>query len=316
MWLLALKFIGVAAGGLLTIIGGWASIVQLRDRYAKKKRQELSLWDPSVRRAAGTRHTLTIRNVVFALRYCPPGTFKMGSPTDELFRSESETQHSVMLTEGFWMAEFPVTQRAYEAIAGTNPSAFSSTGKRNQDVVGMDTSNFPVESVSWDDCQYFIAQLNASGCVPEGWEFRLPREAEWEYACRAGTRTPFFWGYSLNGEKACCRGSFPYGQAEKGPDLGRPTNVGLYGANPWSLCDMHGNVWEWCDDWHAPLDAEVQQDPTGPLTGVERVARGGSWRTYPRHCRAASRPSFPPEARSSRCGFRVVLARKSAAGDV
>ena len=154
--------------------------------------------------AAGTRKALTIKGVEFAFRWCPAGTFTMGSPTSEAERFDDETRHKVTLTKGFWLLETSVTQGMYRAITGSNPSAFKSG------------DNYPVEQVSWFDCQSFCESLNALNVAPAGFEFRLPTEAEWEYACRAGTTTPYFWGSTLNGNKANCDGNLPYGGVSEG----------------------------------------------------------------------------------------------------
>ena len=266
-------------------------------------------WDAAPN--AGTRKVLTVDGVEYAFRYCPAGTFTMGSPEDEEDRRSNETQREVTLTRGFWTLETEVTQEMYEeALTGANPSWFSASGAGSDDVAGLDTSRFPVEEVSWDDAQEFIAKLNAGGFAPDGFEFRLPTEAEWEYACRAGTTTPFSWGSSLNGNKANCKGYFPYGTSTKGAYLRRTTAVGSYEANPWGLYDMHGNVGEWCADWRGDYDAGPQTDPTGPTSGRWRVLRGGSWDYDAECCRSAYRDAFDPTDRYFNFGFRLVLGRK------
>lgn len=260
---------------------------------------------------AGTRIVWTINGVEFAFRYCPAGTFEMGSPESEEERDPDETLHDVTITRGFWILETPVTQRMYEAVIGENPSAFSATGKSAKDVVGLDTSNFPVETVSWFDANAFCEKLNALNVVPEELTFRLPTEAEWEYACRAGTQTPFPFGSSLNGVEANCDGSRPYGGANPGPCLGRPSAVGAYGANAWGLIDMCGNVWEWCADWYGgTYDTPSPIDPTGPTTGDERVMRGPGWCSPAQNCRAAKRCNEDPANRHFFCGFRVAASDK------
>ena len=160
---------------------------------------------------------------------------------------------------------------------GSNPSRFKG-------------DDLPVETVSWDDCQAFIKKVNAAlGCGA-----RLPTEAEWEYACRAGTTTAYFWGNALNGDRAnCC-----YGNAETTP-------VGKYGANPWGLCDMHGNVWEWCADWYGDYPTRGVVDPLGPASGDIRVLRGGCWIYGARYCRSANRRRCDPGDRNFNFGFRL-----------
>jgi formylglycine-generating enzyme required for sulfatase activity len=155
---------------------------------------------------------------------------------------------------------------------GTNPSDFKT-------VAGQDTSRFPVERVSWEEAVEFCRKLSAlSAEQSAGRVYRLPTEAEWEFACRAGTTTPFHFGSQLNGREANCDGNYPYGTTTKGTYLQRPTTVGSYAANGFGLFDMHGNVWEWCSDWYevAIRDSPVD-DPTGPTSGSLRVNRGGGW---------------------------------------
>ena len=183
---------------------------------------------------------------------------------------------------------------------GTNPSRFKS-------VAGQDTSRFPVESVSWNDAVEFCKKLSEK----DGVTYRLPTEAEWEYACRAGTTTTFHFGSMLNGDKANVNGSNPYGTATKGPFLQRTTTVGLYPKNAFGLFDMHGNVWEWCEDVY---DEKAYASRSGTTTdpkvtsGSEyRVLRGGSWFNGSRYTRSASRSRYSPDDRNGVDGFRVVI---------
>ncbi len=267
---------------------------------------------------AGTRETLTIKGVEFAFRYCPPGTFTMGSPWGEPDRNWNETPHEVTLTRGFWMLETPVTQRMYKAITGRNPSAFSLMGGRRGEVQNCDTSNFPVENVSWDDCQAFCRELESLGVAPKAFdfEFRLPTEAEWEYACRAGTTGPYS-GASLD--------AMGWYDLNSG---GRTHKVRGKSANPWGLFDMHGNVREWCADavdlfdmengaWEEPKDYgwESRTDPTGEPWSPYRVLRGGSWFGNAWNCRSAYRRYDYHHSQEegfgfSDYGFRFVLGRK------
>ncbi len=157
----------------------------------------------------------------------------MGGPESETGRFDFEDpQHEVTLTEGFWLLEKEVTQKMWQSVMGTNPSKFK------------DGDDYPVENVSWNDCQEFIGKLQAS--APVRWKFAFPTEAQWEYACRAGTQTPYFWGDALNGDRANCAGGNPYGTEQRGKYLGKTINVMSYEPNAWGLYDMHGNVWEWC----------------------------------------------------------------------
>ncbi len=247
---------------------------------------------------AGTREVLTIKGLVYAFRYCPPGTFLMGSPEDETGRFRNETQHRVKLTNGFWMLETPVTQAMWKSIMGGNPSWFSSTdGVSCDEVSGFDTSNFPVDSVSWNDGQDFIRKLHSSGLMPAGFRFRLPTEAEWEYACRAGATGPY------SGSRLDSLGWYDSNSN------GRTHEVGTKSPNAWGLYDMHGNVWEWCADCYGDYGWGSQTDPTGPSSGSDRVLRGGGWNYGAKYCRSAFRVALDPTYRYNDGGFRLILGR-------
>ena len=248
---------------------------------------------------AGERMTVTIKDVEYAFRWCPPGTFMMGSPTSEKGRGTRETQHQVTLSRGFWMLEMPATQGMWESVIGNNPSYFKGS------------KNLPVEQVSWNDCQEYIKTLNAllSGISdsPAGFRFSLPTESQWEYACRAGTTTLFNFGNVLNGDKANYRGNYPYGTSTKGKYLVETSKVGSYPANAWGLLDMHGNVWEWCLDWYGSYPRGAVTDPVGSPTGSVRVVRGGSWHDNARHCRSAFRDFLDPVYGYNTIGLRLSL---------
>jgi formylglycine-generating enzyme required for sulfatase activity len=194
---------------------------------------------------------------------------------------------------------------------GTNPSHFSAGGRGKRKVRGLDTCAFPVESVSWEDAAAFLDRLSA---LPEerkeGRTYRLPSEAEWEHACRGGASSQIFhFGNSLSSLQANFNGKFPYGSAGKGPALERPCPVGSYAANPFGLFDMHGNVWEWCNDRYGERHyrGSPRRDPQGPSKGVIRVIRGGSWDYLGQNCRSAARTGAWPSNRIRRVGFRVAL---------
>ena len=240
----------------------------------------------------GERLAETISGVEYDLHWCPPGTFMMGSLKSEKGRSRDETQHQVTLTKGFWMLEIPVTQLMWKSVMGKNPSWFKG-------------DNLPVECVNWNDCQEFIRKLN--GLFDSSLRFRLPTEAEWEYACRAGTITAFSFGNSLNGDKANCDGRSPYGTNTKGPYLGETTPVMTYVPNPWGLYDMHGNVCEWCEDWYGNYPNGNVNDPKGPNSGSNRVYRGGVWDNCAGYCRSAGRSWDNPGNRYYDLGFRLAL---------
>jgi formylglycine-generating enzyme required for sulfatase activity len=221
------------------------------------------------------------------------GDFAMG---------EGSEAHPVTLTEDFFVAETPVTQAQYEAVMGTNPSHFKQVGPEG-----------PVEQVSWEDAVAFCARLNQIAEPEDGWEWALPTEAQWEYACRAGTTTAFSFGDVLNGTQANCDGNHPEGTEEKGAYLKRTSPVRSYAPNPWGLYDCHGNVWEWCADWYGKYPKEAVADPQGAESGADRVLRGGSWYGEAQRCRSANRLSYTPDYRGNDIGFRPVLTRKKQA---
>jgi formylglycine-generating enzyme required for sulfatase activity len=222
--------------------------------------------------------------------WCPPGTFWMGSPLGEEGRGDDEIQHRVTLTRGYWLGTHPVTQAQWRAVMGWKRSSFEG-------------DTLPVESVSWDHCLEFINMLGQK----TGKRFRLPSEAEWEYACRAGTATPFHFGETISTDQANYDGDFTYGQGKKGVYRERTTPVGSFPADAWGLFDMHGNVFEWCQDWYGPYPSSDIIDPQGDNNGTARVLRGGSWYYGPRLCRSAFRFWLVPSHRYHYFGFRVLL---------
>ena len=270
-------------------------------------------WSENGERFPGERNALIAFGEEFAFHYCPPGTFLMGSPEDEEGRRDWETQHEVTLTRGFWLMETPVTQEQWRAVTGKSPSRFSGE------------ANLPVERVSWKVFQKFIKKLNNGGYAPDGWKFSLPTEAQWEYACRAGTTTPFSWGSTLNGDKANCWGSYPYGTKTKGPWLMWSSPVKSYSPNAWGFYDMHGNVSEWRQDVLGKYPSTAVTDPVGSKEGEGykwnvylcmyddetggsyRVSRGGSWQSFASSCRAANRYGFDADLRSEYAGGRLAL---------
>jgi formylglycine-generating enzyme required for sulfatase activity/serine/threonine protein kinase len=241
----------------------------------------------------------------------PRGTYLMGSPQDEQDRHDDEGQHEVEISRDFFLSKYAVTQQQYEALMGSNPSYFSVKGDGKEIVRGLDTSRFPVEQVSWYDAVRYCEKLTEK-YGKGGRTYRLPTEAEWEYACRAGRETPFAFGSSCNGREANCDGNLPYGTSTKGPNLERTCAVGSYAAkapHPWGLCDMHGNVYQWCQDWYNKdyYAKRNKRDPQGPNDGTSRVVRGGSWGKYPRLCRAACRGWRAPSDRGINVGFRIAF---------
>jgi len=249
------------------------------------------------------------RKTGIAFRLVPAGTFMMGSPMSERkacvkagLDCGNETQRRVTLTRAFCCGKYEVTQRQWEAVMGGNPSAFEESGK-----------DAPVEMASWRDCQKFCRKLCRLEGVPEG-AYRLLTEAEWEYACRAGTETPFCYGYDLGSTMANFDGGHPFGNSRKGVNRSRTVSVGPFKPNAWGLYDMHGNVWEWCQDWFGDYPSGSATDPAGAKRGSVRVMRGGSWRNDALLCRSAFRAGCSPGLGISYLGLR--LARSvSAAGD-
>jgi len=237
------------------------------------------------------------RAVAFAapkdMVFIAPGTFRMGSPYNEVDRSEREgPPTAVTISRGYWMGKYEVTQREYLAVMGSNPSYY--TGDTNR----------PVEEVSWNDAVAYCAALTererAAGRIGTNSVYRLPTEAEWEYACRGWTSTRFSYGDDPGYTNLTSYAW--YG------DNGGTHRVGQKLPNPWGLYDMHGSVWEWCQDWYGDYAGGIALDPQGPNTGSARVNRGGSWGSLAGLCRSAYRNDLIPDGRGSRIGFRVVLA--------
>jgi sulfatase modifying factor 1 len=223
--------------------------------------------------------------------WIPPGSFVMGSPENEIGRRDDETQHKVTLTKGFYMGVYTVTQEHWQALMGNNPSQFQGA------------ENLLVERVSWNDCQNFIKKLREKDKKP----YRLPTEAEWEYACRAGTTTPFFFGETLSTEQANVNGQFLLLGRYWGPWRKKTTSVGMFPANPFGLHDVHGNVNQWCEDWYGEYSPDDTVDPHGPDKGKIRVLRGGNWFFTPNGCRSAFRSAFEPGYRNNTIGCRLCF---------
>ncbi|MFC1885135.1 formylglycine-generating enzyme family protein [Thermodesulfobacteriota bacterium] len=248
-------------------------------------------------KAQATKHSsdllsFSLDGVSFRMVRVSAGSFVMGNPSNEPKRSYEESQHKVTLTQDFYLGETEVTQGLWRAVMGNNPSLFKYCG-----------DDCPVERVSWEDCQKFIRKLNQM----TGKQFRLPTEAEWEYACRAGTTTPFHAGKCLGAVQANYRGNFPMPGCGKGPNRGKTMPVASFKPNAWGLYDMHGNVWEWCQDWYGDYPDVPVADPVGPSSGLYRIRRGGSWFDFARDCRSAHRRWFTPDTRYDILGFRLAL---------
>jgi len=241
-------------------------------------------------------------DVVLEMVWIPPGEFLMGSPANEAGRDDDETQHAVALAKGFWMGKYEVTQAQWENVTGNNPSYFKGDPR------------LPVENVSWLNCREFLDALNgraselglARDVLREG-EFRLPTEVEWEYACRAGTTTPYHFGENISTDQANFRGPATRGDDLPDADLRKTLPVGSFPANTWGLHDMHGNVWEWCEDVYAAYAEGSTVDVQDAGAHALRVLRGGAWGFPSKHCRSAFRSRIAPGHRSDFIGFRVVF---------
>ena len=245
---------------------------------------------PGVPKAGHRREFGKSGECLIAARWIPAGTFDMGSPENEMGRGSDEYRHAVTLSRGFWMSERECSQAQWKAVMGALPGGDASV---------VATSELPVESIHWDQATEFCRRLTNRfrklGWMREDEEWRLPTEAEWEYACRAGSTAPH---HGLLGKVGWFR--------ENADGGAQP--MGTREANRWGLVDMHGNVAEWCSDWYDPCEGE-DLDPTGPITGRFRVIRGGAWMTSATYCRAGSRAAGASSDGGKGCGFRVVLAR-------
>jgi formylglycine-generating enzyme required for sulfatase activity len=248
------------------------------------------------------------------LCWCPAGRFVMGSPRSEPERRPGEDQVAVTLTRGFWMAKYETTQGQWHHAIGSLPGPLTAELPAGDD--------FPVGNVNFAETEAFCRQLTArgrqSGVLPMDWEFRLPTEAQWEYACRAGTTTATAFGDALSSEQANFKGK-PYNGAKRGPSLNRAARVGSYPANAWGLHDMHGNSYEWCRDWyHARLPGGTDPDLYAAARSatrsehgdISRVRRGGCWADDGWPCRSAFRLRFEPERRYDHIGFRVAAVQR------
>ena len=241
------------------------------------------------------------------LAYIPAGQFVMGSPLEESSRNEQEREHAVQLTRPFWLSIYEITQGHYQKVMGQNPSYFSSEGRGQEKVRMLKTGQFPVDSVTWAEAVEFCRKLSE---FPEerkaGRSYRLPTEAEWEYACRAGTHTAFHTGHAMSSSL----GNIDVSTTASPSDLAarRTCQVGSFAPNAWGVYDMHGNVYEWCSDWYdsSYYYQAPPLNPTGPATGVSRILRGGAWYLPAPYGRSADRFHNPPDSRDFAIGFRVV----------
>lgn len=242
------------------------------------------------------RLPLEVKTKILGMRFrlIPAGTFMMGSLNSEKQRSENEPQHLVMICTSFYMAKYQVTQKEWESVIQSNPSGFT---KSHDDA--------PVDSVSWNNCREFLDRLCEKEEVKKC-AYELPTEAEWEYACRAGTQTPFCYGNNLDSRMANFNGYFPYGDGIRDEYREVTTPVGMFMSNAWGLYDMHGNVWEWCQDWYGDYGGDTK-DPKGPALGSSRVVRGGSCMVHAEECRSASRSHDAPDQCWYGSGLRLCI---------
>ena len=271
-----------------------------------------SAWQASSFRGRHAGDARTVDGI--DLCWCPAGRFMMGSPRSEPERRPGEDQVEVTLTRGFWTAKYETTQGLWKRVAGELPGPLTKELPAGDDL--------PVGNVNFAETEDFCRRLTArghqSGELPGEWEFRLPTEAQWEYACRAGTTTATSFGNSLSSKQANFKGK-PYNGGEPGPSLNRAAPVGSYPANPWGLHDMHGNTFEWCRDWyHARLPGGTDPDlyaaretaQRSEHGDISRVRRGGAWSDEGWPCRSAFRVRFEPDRRYDHIGFRVVIVER------
>ncbi|MDR2516737.1 MAG: SUMF1/EgtB/PvdO family nonheme iron enzyme [Spirochaetaceae bacterium] len=283
-------------------IPDFTEAVRLNPDNARYK-ENLESAGAAERAAAVQRISLETANMV----RIPGGTFTMGSPANEPQRNNHEgPQHQVTVST-FYMGKYEVTQREWREVMGNNPSGFRG-------------DNLPVENLSWNDAvEYCNWRSRREGLIPAytingtdvRWNrsangYRLPAEAEWEYACRAGTRGPFSTGNNITTGQANYNGNGPYNNNARGVYRGRTVNAGRFAPNAWGLYDMHGNVYEWCWDWYGAYTSEAQTNPAGPSAGSTRVNRGGSWGRGAQNARSAGRYGNDPSYRFRNLGLRLV----------
>jgi formylglycine-generating enzyme required for sulfatase activity len=251
--------------------------------------------------------------------YIAPGTFMMGSPSDEPQRDSDEIQHDVQLTEGFCMQTTEVTNQQFvdflNAVNRRGPSGqpwFETESEDSDSHIQGSTGNFKVETGYKDHPMIEVSWYGATAMAEwltekEGRSYHLPTEAQWEYAARAGTTTPFAFGKCLSTDAANYNGNYPLTGCSKGTYRATTVTVGTLQSNLWKLYDMHGNVWEWCRDWYSSYSSTAVVDPVGPTEGSYRVIRGGRWNYDARYCRSAGRSGYGPGDADAGLGFRLVF---------
>ena len=245
--------------------------------------------------AYGLWQTLIFNGIRQVFRWIEPGAFMMGSPDEEPESYDYEIRRAIAIEQGLWLADTAATQALWLEFASTeNPARY------------QDDPAYPVHGISWDDAQAFIAGLNQR---IEGLHARLQTEAEWEYGCRAGTDTPFSFGANISSDMVNFNGEYPYANGPKCEFRGKPVPVKFLPANAWGLYEMHGNVWEWCqDEWEEWLNVANNIEASVPLLPIgERIARGGSWDADAKFVRSAYRFHFDKTLRSEFFGLRLAL---------
>jgi len=291
----------------------WSPILLDAGSYQVVVSHQESRWAGQITLLSEESKTLTAKlGPALPMVLIDPGSFQMGSPVEEPGRQDDESQHLVKLTRGFWIAKTEVSQALYEEVVGINPSRWISPLR-------------PVENVTWFDCLHFCNQLSKlHGFQPAyviteenvDWNsaadgYRLPTEAEWEYAGRAGSSAMFSFGddstqlhlYGNYCDRTCER---TWRDTTQQDGYFHTAPVGGFKPNAWGLHDMHGNVWEWCWDWWEPFEARALVDPKGPLVGSHKTERGGCWEVGPEMCRLAYRHYVEPDQKRSYLGFRIV----------
>ncbi len=266
----------------------------------------LSSVSQTMAQESGENYTLDLpRGQTLDMIWIEEGRFKMGTPNNDRWRQNNEQQHEVTISKGFWMGKTEVTQGQWNTVIGSSTSLYG----------GSD--NLPVTGITWEDAMEFCKELTKmekeAGNLPERYKYTLPTEAQWEYACRAGTRTSLNNGQSITSEKGICQNLDKVGWYKENSS-GTPHPVGKKQPNDWELCDMHGNVAEWCLDWYGDYPSSSVKDPQGPSWGSKHVIRGGSYASFAVECRSASRAELDRSAGS--VGFRVVLSHKTKAEEV
>ncbi len=250
-----------------------------------------------------------------AMVWCPAGSFTMGSPADEPGRDDDEKAHKVTLTRGFWLAKTETTQGQWASVMSGDVASLKAGGEKDKTFGDVTATGAQVAMyfTSWDDAQGWLKKMNERHPLPEGWKWELPTEAQWEYACRAGTETAFSFGsdaskLSRYANFADKNVSFSWKDASQDDGVGEEAApVGKYEANAWGLHDMHGNVWEWCRDYYGDYPSGATTDPAGASSGGHRVLRGGGWFNDAAVCRSAIRAGGAPGGRGNNLGFRPAL---------